>query len=71
MRKFEKLISSKSKKQLSPRKLADEQTAKLLKLVKKKSGQRKNVVKVETEQREKGNVIDLMSVLKKSLSGKR
>jgi DNA end-binding protein Ku len=70
VRKFEKLISSKSKKQLSPRKLADEQTAKLLKLVKKKSSQRKNVVKVETEQREKGNVIDLMSVLKKSLSGK-
>lgn len=68
--KFEKLISTKSKKQLSPRKLEDEQTGKLLKLVKKKSGQRKNIVRVETEQREEGKVIDLMAVLKKSLSGR-
>ena len=70
VRKFEKLISSKSKKQLSPRKLEDEQTERLLKLVKKKSGQRKNIVKVETEQRETGKVIDLVAVLKKSLAGK-
>lgn len=70
VRKFEKLISSKSKKQLSPRKLADQQTEKLLKLVKKKSTQRKNIVTVETEQRDQGNVIDLMSVLKRSLAGK-
>ncbi|HSS18749.1 MAG TPA: Ku protein [Pyrinomonadaceae bacterium] len=69
--KFEKLISSKSKKQMSPRKLADEQTERLLKLVKKKSAQKKNVVKVEVEPREKGNVIDLMSMLKKSMVGKR
>ena len=70
VRKFEKLISSKSKKQLSPRKLEDEQTARLLKLVKKKSANRKNVVEVETEKRTEGNVIDLMAVLKKSLAGK-
>src|ERR1044072_1987411 len=60
--KFEKLISTKSKKQLSPRKLEDEQTGKLLKLVKKKSAQRKNVVRVETEPRDEGKVIDLMAV---------
>ncbi|MGH9873866.1 MAG: Ku protein [Pyrinomonadaceae bacterium] len=70
VRKFEKLISSKSKKQLSARKLEDEQTERLLKLVKKKSANRKNVVEVETEKRAEGNVIDLMAVLKKSLSGK-
>ena len=72
VRKFEKLISNKSKKQLSERKLEDEQTERLLKLVKKKSAQRKNVVEVETEQRDegKGQVIDLMAVLKKSLAGK-
>jgi DNA end-binding protein Ku len=70
VRKFEKLISNKSKKQLSARKLEDEQTEKLLKLVKKKSAQRKNVVEVETERREEGKVIDLMAVLKKSLAGK-
>jgi DNA end-binding protein Ku len=70
VRKFEKLISNKSKKQLSARKLEDEQTEKLLKLVKKKSAQRKNVVEVETEKRDEGKVIDLMAVLKKSLAGK-
>lgn len=70
VRKFEKLISNKSKKQLSARKLEDEQTERLLKLVKKKSAQRKNVVEVETEEREQGKVIDLMAVLKKSLAGK-
>lgn len=71
VKKFEKLISSKSKKELSPRKLGDEQTEALLKLVKKKSASRKNVVEVETEKREPGKVIDLMSVLKKSLAGKK
>ena len=70
VKKFEKLISGRSKKQLSPRKLEDEQTERLLKLVKKKSAQRKNIVEVETEQREPGKVIDLMAILKKSLSGK-
>jgi DNA end-binding protein Ku len=70
VRKFEKLISARSKKQLSPRKLEDEQTERLLKLVKKKSAQRKNIFEVETEKRDEGNVIDLMTVLKKSLAGK-
>ena len=71
--KFEKLIRSKSKKQLSPRKLEDEQTERLLKLVKKKSAQRKNVIEVDSElsdDREPGKVIDLVAVLKKSLAGK-
>lgn len=68
--KFEKLISNKSKKQLSPARLKDEQTDKLLKLVKKKSAQRKNVVKVEGEERQPGKVIDLVAILKKSLAGK-
>jgi DNA end-binding protein Ku len=70
VKKFEKLISSKSKKQLSPRKLEDEQTEALLKLVKKKSANRKNLVEVETEPRAEGKVIDLMTVLRKSLNGK-
>jgi DNA end-binding protein Ku len=70
VRKFEKLISSKSKKQLSPAKLEDEQTERLLKLVKKKSTHKKNVVEVESEQDSDSNVVDLMEVLKKSLAGK-
>lgn len=68
--KFEKLISHKSKKQFSSRSLGDEQTARLLKLVKKKSASRKNIVEVKTEEREQGKVIDLVAVLKKSLAGK-
>ena len=70
VRKFEKLISGKSKKQMSARNLEDEQTQRLLKLVKKKSAHRKNVVEVETEKRAEGNVIDIMTVLKRSLAGK-
>lgn len=70
VKKFETLISNKSKKQLSGTKLEDEQTERLLKLVKKKSTQRKNIVEVEPEEREEGKVIDLMAVLKKSLAGK-
>ena len=70
VRKFEKLISGKSKKQTSARNLEDEQTQRLLKLVKKKSAHRKNVVEVETEKRAEGNVIDLVAVLKRSLAGK-
>jgi DNA end-binding protein Ku len=73
VKKFEKLISSKSKKELSARKLEDEQTERLLKLVKKKSASRKNIVEVETDEqdeRDRGKVIDLVAVLKKSLAAK-
>ncbi len=73
VQKFEKLISSKSKSKLSTTKLKDEQSERLLKLVKKKGSQRKNVVEVETDEgeaRDEGKVIDLISVLKKSLAGK-
>jgi DNA end-binding protein Ku len=71
--RFEKLISSKSRKQLSPRKLEDEQTERLLKLVKKKSAQRKNIIEVDTDrsdQRDPEKVVDLVAMLKKSLAGK-
>lgn len=73
VKKLEKLISSRSKKQLSTKKLKDDQTERLLKLVKKKSSKKKNVVEVESgeeQAREPGKVIDLMAVLKKSLAGK-
>lgn len=72
VRKFEKLISTKSKKQFSTAKLTDQETERLLKLVKKKKSQRKNVVEVEDDEAPgKGKVIDLMAVLKKSLVGKK
>ena len=70
VRKFKKLISSKSKKEFSGAKLQDEQAEALLKLVKQKEKKRSNVVAVKTEEREPAKVIDLVAVLKKSLSGK-
>ena len=69
--KFEKLIKNKSRKKFSPAKeLADKQTDNLLKLVKKKEKKRGSVVEVETEAGGDRKVIDLVQVLKKSLSGK-
>jgi DNA end-binding protein Ku len=70
LRKFETLISRKSKAAFTPGKLQDEQTERLLKLVKKKQAKRSNVVQIESEERDEGNVIDLVQILKKSLSGK-
>lgn len=72
VRKFEKLIGARTKKQFSTSKLEDEQSEKLLKLVKKKKSHRKNVVEVEVESEApaEGKVIDLVAVLKKSLSAK-
>ena len=71
VRKFEKFIANKSKKQFSPTKLADKQADSLLKLVKKKQSKRGNVVRVEDEMEKDHKVIDLVQILKKSLSGKR
>lgn len=72
VRKFEKAISARAKKQFATSKLTDEHSEKLIKLVKKKKSQRKNIVEVEVEREEptEGKVIDLVAVLKKSLSAK-
>jgi DNA end-binding protein Ku len=71
VRKFEKLIANKSKKQFSPTKLADKQTDDLLKLVKKKEKQRGSVVRVEAEAETDHKVVDLVQILKKSLGSKK
>ena len=71
VKKFEELIEKHSAKQLSLKKLKDEQTEKLLKLVAKKRKQHKDLVEVEEPKGEEGKVIDLMAALKKSLAGKR
>jgi DNA end-binding protein Ku len=71
VRKFEKLITTKSKKGFSPTKLEDKQTDELLKLVKKKEKQRGNVVRVETDEDTDHKVVDLVQILKKSLGGKK
>jgi DNA end-binding protein Ku len=71
VRKFEKLIANKSKKQFSPTKLADKQTDDLLKLVKKKEKKRGSVVRVEAEAGTDHKVVDLVQILKKSLGSKK
>lgn len=68
VRKFETLIKKKSKRDFSP--ADDEETERLLKLVKKKQVKRSNVVESKGEEPESSNVIDLMEVLKRSLKGK-
>jgi len=69
--KFEKLITTRSKKQFSPSKLEDKQTDSLLKLVRKKQANRANVVKVEEEADTDHKVVDLVKILKQSLGGKK
>ena len=71
VRKFEKLIASKTRKQFSPTKLVDKHTDDLLKLVKKKEKQRGNVVRIEAEAETDHKVVDLVQILKKSLGGKK
>lgn len=71
VKKFERLITKHSHKQISLKEFKDEQTEKLLKLVERKRKQHKDVVEVEVAEREEGKVIDLMAALKKSLAGKR
>jgi len=71
VRRFEKLIQTKSAKGLSRDELRDEQAEGLLKLVERKQARQKDVVEAETAEREPGKVVDLMEVLKKSLAGKR
>lgn len=69
--KFENLIKKNSARQIKTTELKDQKTEALLKLVKKKRSNRKNVVKLEAPAEDEGKVVDLMEVLKRSLSGKR
>ena len=69
--KFEKLIAKHSEKQLSTRELKDEQTERVLKLVKSKKSRGKDVVETEEKASDDGKVVDIMDVLKKSLAAKR
>jgi DNA end-binding protein Ku len=69
--KFEKLIEKQSEKQLSTRELRDEQTERLLKLVKSKKSHHKDVFETEEKSSDDGKVVDIMDVLKKSLTAHR
>ena len=71
VRKFETLIKRKSKRQFTPDK--DEAADRLLKLAKKKQTKPSNVVQLKDYQRQDDErpAIDLIQVLKKSLSGRK
>jgi DNA end-binding protein Ku len=71
VRKFEKLISSRTKKELPLSKRKDDRTERLLKLVKKRQANRKNVIEIEEETGGEDNVVDIMDVLKRSLAKKK
>ncbi len=68
VRKFETLIKKHTKRKFSPDE--DEAAKQLLRLVKKKESNRSNVIEVKDRDVSKDNVVDLVSILKKSLSGK-
>lgn len=68
VRKFERVIG-KASGAIAPEQMRDEYTDRLLKLVKKKKGRRKNVVESSVkEESDSGNVVDLMEVLKRSMA---
>src|SRR5262249_25779839 len=69
--KSEKFVASHSERSLSDKELKDEQTERILKLVKSKKSRGKDVVETDVESTDKGNVVDIMDVLKKSLAAGR
>lgn len=71
VKKFERLIAKHSARTVSLNELKDQKTDALLKLIEKKRKQHRDVVEVETAEREEGKVVDIMEALKKSLARKR
>jgi DNA end-binding protein Ku len=69
--KFEKLIAKKSEDRLSPNEMKDEETEQVLKLVKTKRSKHKDIVETDDAEEQKGKVVDIMDVLKKSIAAKR
>ena len=68
--RFEKLIAKKSESRLSPKDMKDQETERVLRLVKTKQSKHKDIVETEEAGETKGKVIDIMDVLKKSIAAK-
>jgi len=66
--KFGKYIEAHSEKSLPGKELKDEQTERILKLVKAKKSRGKDVVETDVESTDDDKVVDIMDVLKKSLA---
>jgi len=71
VKKFETMIKKHSDRTLPLSTLKDEKSEALRKLIAKKKSSRKNVVHVEVPEKDEGKVVDLLDVLKKSLSGRK
>ena len=71
VRGFERIIDRRTEKRLLSKEVQDAEKQALLKLVKKKHSRGKDVVETSEAESQKGNVVDIMDVLKKSLAAKR
>src|SRR4030095_15467452 len=71
VKKFENVIKKHSSNTLALNTLKDEKSEALRKLIGKKQSSRRNIVHVEVPEKDKGKVVDLLDVLKKSLAGKK
>ncbi|HKA21385.1 MAG TPA: hypothetical protein VKN18_24115, partial [Blastocatellia bacterium] len=69
--KFDKFIAAHSEKSLPDKELKDQQTERILKLVKTKKSRGKDVVETDVESTREDNVVEIMDVLKKSLAAGR
>jgi len=71
VKRFQTIISKKAKSQLATTRLKNKQAEDLIKLVEKKRKRGKDLIEIEEPERaEEGNVVDLVAMLKQSLSGK-
>lgn len=68
--KFERLIAKKSEDRLPRKEMKDEESERVLKLVKSKRSKHKDLVETDEADEQKGKVVDIMDVLKKSIAAK-
>lgn len=66
--KFDKIISAHTADRLSKDELKDRKAAQMQKLIERKQRSEKNVVHIEAEEQPREKIVDLLDVLKKSLS---
>jgi DNA end-binding protein Ku len=71
VRRFTTIIQKKTRKTLSPQLLRDTQADAIERYVRKKQSRHKDLVQADLPAAPKGEVVDIMSILKKSLEGKR
>jgi DNA end-binding protein Ku len=71
VKRFERIIAKHSVRTLPLDELKDEKTQQLLKLIEKKRKRHQDVVEIEISKRDDAKVVDLMTVLKKSLASQK